>query len=166
MNDMIEEYIAAGVVSDDGVLLIAPESREALARAMRGFKRGDVDVIVRPHFVKRSNRACRYYFGVVVRMISEDTGQDKEAIHDAMCLRFIDPEIVSFVNKTTGEVEERTVPGRSSTLDVSRFYRFVEDVRNFAADWLHVVTPDPDPRWRELDEADERRRLNRRKKAA
>lgn len=162
---VLEEYIAAGDVSNVG-LTMTDDSRRALAQAMRGFKRGPVDIIVRPHFVKRSNRANRYYRGVVLAMMADDTGQDPDTIHADMCQRFLEPEIVTYVNHETGEVEERTVPGRSSKQDVSHFYRFVEAVRDWAAEWLQVVTPDPDPRWRELDLADEARVKRRRKKAA
>lgn len=161
---MIDEYIAAGVVTDSGVLSITSESRAALARAMRKFKRGAVDVIVRPQFHKRSSRANRYYHGCVLKRIVDATQNDKDAVHDDMCDRFIEPQTVSYVNKETGEVDERTVPGRSSRLDVSAFYAFVENVRQWAAEWLDLDIPDPDPAWRELDEADERKA--RRKKVA
>lgn len=154
---MIEEYIAAAEVVEPGILKMTEASRAAMARAMKGFKRGHVDVIVRPHFVKRSSRANRYYHGPVLNAIVLETEQDHDSIHDVMCEKFIPPQTVTFVNKHTGETEERQVPGRSSRLSVSEFYHFVEQVRLWAAEWLGITIEDPDPEWRRLDEADEAR---------
>jgi hypothetical protein len=100
----------------------------------------------------RSAKANRYYWGVVLALIAEHTGHKPEAIHDAMCELHLPDEHgrVEFFNKLTGERLEVEVDGRrSSKLSGHVFYDFVEDVRQWAQDFLNVETPDPDPEyWR------------------
>jgi hypothetical protein len=102
---------------------------------------------------KRSDRASAYYWGVVVKLASEHTGMEPEDLHDEFCARFLTRRQIEVVDYATGEAEQVTVPGRSSSLSVRDFYEFVERVRQFLAEHLDVVTPDPDPSyWRKRAE--------------
>jgi hypothetical protein len=100
----------------------------------------------------RSAKANRYYWGVVLKLIAEHTGHKPEAIHDAMCEMFLPDEQarVEFFNRMTGEkLEVQVESQRSSKLNGMAFYDFVEEVRQWARDFLQVDTPDPDPEfWR------------------
>lgn len=101
----------------------------------------------------RSIKANRYYFGCVLDLMAKDTQQDKDDIHDAMCDRFLKRKVF-MVNRHTGEAEEREVARRSSKLNADEFYAFVENVRLFAAEFLGLTIPDPDPEyWRRRSEA-------------
>jgi hypothetical protein len=96
----------------------------------------------------RSQRANAYYWSTVIGLIKKETGQPEQGIHDSMCEMFLvsDKTKVEFVSKITGEVKEFTVEGRrSSKLAGEPFYEFVENVREWARDFLGIVTPDPDP---------------------
>jgi hypothetical protein len=100
----------------------------------------------------RSAKANRYYWGVVLDLIEQHTGTKADDIHDAMCEQFLPNEQkrVAFFNKLTGEELAVDVDTRrSSKLTGMAFYDFVEDVRQWARDFLQVETPDPDPEyWR------------------
>ena len=161
---MTDEYIGAAENTERGMVM-SEASRQAMVRALKGWQLGPLDVIVRPHQVRRSSRANRYYFGVVLEWMAEETGQDKDSIHEEMCWRFLEPRVISLTNKTTGEVVERKLRGESSKLSVAAFYKFVEETRLWSSEWLKIEIPDPDPGWRALDEADEARRLKRKKVA-
>ena len=138
-----EEYIGAAEITERGMVM-SEASRQAMARALKGWQLGPLDVIVRPHQVRRSSRANRYYWGVVLGWISEETGQDKEAIHEEMCWQFLEKRVLTLTNKTTGETTERLLRGESSKLPVAKFYEFVERVRLWAAEWLQIEIPEPD----------------------
>lgn len=100
----------------------------------------------------RSKKANAYLWGVVYALMSVHTGHSPEDLHDAMCEKFLPSEQkrVEFFNKMTGErLEVETEVRRSSKLAGSPFYDFVENVRQFAREFLDVDTPDPDPEfWR------------------
>lgn len=102
----------------------------------------------------RSDRANAYYWGVVLPQIEclSESGYDASELHDVFCERFIVTERkqVEFYSRLTGE--SFTVPiehRRSSGLSGQEFYDFVEKVRQFAAEFWGIETPDPDPTyWR------------------
>lgn len=96
----------------------------------------------------RSIKVNRYYYGHVLRLISEYNGDDVDDLHDQMCARFLKRRVLS-INKRTGEVDELEVVGRSSKLDPEEFWQFVLKVRLFAAEFFGVETEDPNPAWRD-----------------
>jgi hypothetical protein len=94
----------------------------------------------------------RLLLGCVLAEMATATGHSADEIHDAMCERFLPNESkrVEFFNKQTGEVLTVDVDHRrSSKLTGKAFYEFVEQVRQFAAEFLDVQTEDPNPEyWR------------------
>lgn len=142
-------------VSADGTRLVLDSVNRAALRGLAGER-----VVIGKDKATRSERANRYLWGVVYRWMSiEQVGKDhdetKEAIHDAMCERFLTNEQrrVEFFNRLTGEcLTVDTTARRSSRLAGDAFYDFVEDVREFARTFLNVETPDPDPEyWRKRE---------------
>lgn len=122
--------------------------------ALKFMKDGSVVVrvsLVTPKTI-RAVKLNRYYWGHVLRLMAEYTGDDPEDLHDQMCARFL-KRTVQIVHKHTGEVEDLEVVGRSSKLDTEDFWQFVLKVRLFAGEFLGVETHDPDPGWREHLEA-------------
>jgi hypothetical protein len=116
----------------------------------------------------RSAKANGYYWGVVLEYIAKDTGHKPEAIHDAMCAMFLPDEHarVEFFNRMTGEKLEVDVDSRrTSKLNGMAFYDFVEDVRQWARDFLNVETPEPDPDyWRKRSKKESPADVMRREK--
>jgi hypothetical protein len=146
-----------GRVDLQGRLLMAHQERRRHDARIVALTGKNVVVTVAEEKSTRSDRANAYLWGVVYRFMAEDQcGKDseeaKQAIHDAMCERFLPNQRkqVEFFSKLTGEtLTIDTDPRRSSRLTGEPFYDFVEDVRQFALDFMGVVTPDPDPEyWR------------------
>lgn len=80
----------------------------------------------------RSSKANRYYWGVVVRAICEETGSDPESCHDGLkreaCrLGVLDPSYILLGSELL-EVEPTTVS------DVEAFNRYV----NWVVDWART----------------------------
>lgn len=146
---MLEEIEVLGEVTDRGFRFA---DTAHVTRTLRSFTRGPVSVTFKVLKDTRTSKANRYYWGVVLAGMASETGQSAEDIHDAMCERFLPNEHkrVEFFNRMTGEVLEVEIDTRrSSKLSRKEFYDFVERVRQFASEWLHIETPDPDPSyWR------------------
>jgi len=136
-----------GVVDDAGRLKL--DDRPAFERHIKTLAGKRVLLRIEREQNPRSWQQLRYHFGVVLQMIAEETGQDKEAIHDDMCERFLTMRHVVYLNPSTGEVEEHDVHRRTTGLTAKEMAEFVDKVRLWAGKWLGLVIPDPDPAWRE-----------------
>jgi len=75
----------------------------------------------------RSNPQNKYYFGVVVDMISEETGNEPEETHELLKLKFLKPM------------------GKANTtqLDTREFNLYIEKIQRWAAIELGCIIPDP-----------------------
>ncbi len=91
---------------------------------------------------KRSSASNRYLWGPVYDVVHEHTGQDKQDIHDEMCARFT-TETISRVDPTTGEMIEFEVVRGTSGMKVSRFCKFVDDVKLFWMEFGGLTFEEP-----------------------
>lgn len=75
----------------------------------------------------RSNPQNKYYFGVIVDMISQETGNEPEETHELLKLKFLKPM------------------GKQNTtqLDTREFNLYIEKIQRWAAQELSMVIPDP-----------------------
>lgn len=89
---------------------------------------GPVEIIIRPVKQKRSLPSNRYYWGVVLRLISEHTGHTQEEVHTEMKDMFL--RWYYLIESTT-------------KADGSQFFGYLEFIKWWAASWLGVYIPDP-----------------------
>ena len=75
----------------------------------------------------RSNPQNKYYFGVVVDMISEETGNEPEETHELLKLKFLKPM------------------GKANTTQLStqEFKIYLEKIQIWAIQTLNLNIPDP-----------------------
>lgn len=147
---MLEQFETVGEVTDTGYKF---DDAELVRRMLSGFKRGKVITTFKAAGANaeaqlRSRKANAYYRGVVLKLMAEHSGHTTDELHDAMCEMFIPSEKkqIEFINEMTGEVVQvETDPRRSSKQSPTAFYDFVEQVRQWAREFLNVDTPDPDP---------------------
>ena len=122
-----------------------PKTRAMLCgwvQSIRGIHR----VSIRKAHRGRTLSQNAYLWGVVYPAVraglNEAWGEDMnvDEVHEWMKARFLARPVV---NRQTGEcMGER--PGSSAGLDVSEFCRYVDQVINFAAEWLNVTVPPSD----------------------
>lgn len=80
----------------------------------------------------------RYYWAVVATMIAEETGHSKEAVHEALKLKFL------------GYQDEKGLPivpsvfSDQSNLTVQEKKAFIEECRRWAWDFLNLAIPTPE----------------------
>lgn len=123
-----------GTVSDGGKLLLTPATRGLLMKHLATLTRKPVVVTVAVHTPKRSDRASRYYFGVVVPLIAEHCGYDKQEMHELLAMRFLrmadDP--------VTGSPRRQRTP----ETDSKAFADYVDACIRFASE-LGIYVPQP-----------------------
>lgn len=102
----------------------------AVSREVRRWPDCEGVLTIEQDEAKRSSAANRYLWGPVYDVVHDYTGQDKEDIHDEMKARFT-AETVSRVDPATGEMVEFVVVRGTRRMKVSRFHKFVQDVKLF-----------------------------------
>lgn len=138
---------------DDGKLRIA--DRLKLNKILDQYNGSQVVVTIRPPKAIRSSSANRYYWGIVVKVIADNTGNDSIEVHEYMKSLFLKRQLK--LVDAQGEVISQTEGSLSTTsLSTADFYEYIECIRRFAAEELHLTIPDPDGnadiQWIEDDE--------------
>lgn len=135
-----------GACIEDGKIVL--DDSYAFKTAMWRMRPGRVTITIEQERDRRSAAANRYYWGVVIKLIAEETGQSEMDIHDDLRDRFL-RKTITYTDKRTGLIHEREFSRGSSGLTVSEFYEFVEHARLFAAEFFGMRIPDPDREYRQ-----------------
>lgn len=103
-----------------------------------------VDIIVRKQTRQRSKLQNDYYWGVVMSMICDETGSDRDSVHE-FCRR-------SFLRKRGKEIYVNNYPDRldvrdeipsTTELTTVQFISYTEYIKQWAAQFLGMYIPDP-----------------------
>ena len=97
---------------------------------------GQVEVVVRLYKSNRSGNQNRYYFGIVVEMISKETGYSKDETHEILRSLFL-TEIVYILD------EEVKIAKSTASLNTKSFEEYLERVRHWAQVVLNCRIPLP-----------------------
>lgn len=111
-------------------------NREQFLDAVSQLRDGRVLVSVTDRD-QRSGAQNRYYWGTVVRQLSEHTGYEPEEMHEVLKLKF---------NCRRVEVggEEMEIGGTTTKMDTAEFNAYIEQIQRWAAQELNVILPDPE----------------------
>jgi hypothetical protein len=122
-----------GSVDAAGKLSLSTPIKGLLARHLQTLKDKPVTVTVKVYRKQRTDRQSRYYFGVVVPLIAEHCGYDKQEMHELLAMRFLrvadDP--------VTGSPRRRHTP----ETDTKDFSDYVDACIRLAAE-LGVYIPE------------------------
>lgn len=91
-----------------------------------------IELILRKQAKKRTDPQNRYYWGVVVPMLSEHFGYTKEEMHEALKWQFLKKP----------EANPPTV-GSTRKLSTEEFNNYIESIQVWAASEYSIVIPDP-----------------------
>lgn len=128
----------------DGSQRNEQQQRQLLRAAMRHLPDGPYVWRLEPYAETRRERQSRYYFGVVVKMIAEETGHTKDQIHELLKAMFL-AETIELANPLTGEVTERRIVKSSASLKVGEFADYVTQCQVWAAEFLGLMLPEAEP---------------------
>jgi hypothetical protein len=91
-----------------------------------------IELITRKETNTRTNQQNKYMWGVVYAIISEATGYDPEQVHDAMKVMFASQHLDNGL----------TLTERTSKMSTVRMTQYIEDIKRWAAEFLHVYIPE------------------------
>ena len=117
--------------------------RKDLRDALGRMRDGEVLITISPKRAARSLQQNRWYWGVIVELLSDHTGYTPDEIHEVLKAKFI-PKRLALADGN-GEIrDELVIGGSSAKLNKIEFGEFCESVRRWAAEDLGVVIPDPE----------------------
>ncbi len=121
-------------VSEAGKLTMLPAVRGFMQHHLDSLKGKAVVLTIAPQTRQRTNRQARYYFGVVVPLIAEHCGYEKDEMHDCLAMRFLRIED----DPITGSPRRKRTPAT----DTKEFAEYVDACIRLASE-LGVYIPDP-----------------------
>jgi len=107
---------------------------EKYRRELSKFDEGEeVRVEIEKWFKKRSNPQNRYYWGVVIDILSFHTGYTSEELHEALKAKFLPNRIIL----------DEEVSSTTKELTTAEFEEYMRKIRTFASMELDCYIPDP-----------------------
>lgn len=105
--------------------------------------RYDYEIAVRRLYANRSQQQNKFYWAVVVELLSEHTGYTPDEVHEFLKMQFIPKRLA--VADDNGEVKgEFVIGGSTRKMSTAEFGKYIDSIREWAAMELGVVIPDPD----------------------
>jgi hypothetical protein len=90
---------------------------------------------------KRSNPQNKYYWGVVVQTLSDETGYNLEEMHEIIKHKFLTEH--RLVKGKKGEVIQMNMSGSTSKLDTKQFEDLMARIRIWASQELSIFILEP-----------------------
>ena len=135
----LSEYTTSGFVKN-GELVI--RNQTGWRRALAGFRRCEVIVTVECRHATRSLAQNAYLWGVCYALLAEHTGYTPDELHEWAKAKFL-PKHLAFADGNGEVIDELVIGGSTRKLNKIQFGEFIDAIRQFAAEHLDVVIPDP-----------------------
>lgn len=125
--------IFAATVNEGGRLAIEqPSAFRAYVSRLKGKR---VEVIVRRYLEQRTSEANRYYWGIVVPILAEELGYEKQEAHEVLAMRFLRIEDCPI----TGAPRRKRTPDT----DTKEFSDYTDSCIRLAAELgIHIPSAD------------------------
>jgi hypothetical protein len=118
-------------------------NRKAVTEQLRRMRDCEVVITIEPRKAARSQPQNRWYWGCIIDLLSEHTGYSPEELHELLKAKFLPKKLA--VCDGNGVIRGEFVIGGSTTkLNKNDFGEYCERIRQWAAETLDVVIPDPD----------------------
>jgi len=96
----------------------------------------EVDVTVEKHRSSRSSNQNRYYWGVVIQIISDETGYSRDEMHEILRSKFLREE-AEIGNDKIGYSRSTT------SLKTNEFEDYMSQIRQWSSVELNCYIPEP-----------------------
>ena len=122
--------------NDMQLIIRTSQDRDAAVQAVRAIRSEPLmQVTITEHKKTRRDRQNKYYWGVVLRHISDHTGDDVNSLHEYFKHQFLEGEKVLVLG------QEVMLYPSTAKLNVQAFTKYLDSVTLFAFHELQVVMP-------------------------
>ncbi len=125
--------------NDKGHAVFKPDDVPGFLAHTKGLLGERVTVTMKKYrpYKQRSNEENRYYWGVVIKILSDEIGYTNDEMHEILKYQFLQKEIVSRKGHKT------TIPGSTADLSTSEMEDYLQRVRAWGAEKLSIYIPLP-----------------------
>ena len=123
--------IFTGRIENGKLILDSPHRYLVRLSALNGKL---VELVIRKRRSQRSLNQNAAYWGIVVEILSNHTGYDKDTMHEALKAKF-----ASRTDEKTGLL----VIESTAKMNTVRFNRYYSDIQQWAAEFLGCYIPSP-----------------------
>lgn len=116
------------------------DNRKIFEKTLAQYEDGKIIVEVRREKNKRTLDQNAYYWGVVLKTISIDTGHTEQELHDIL-KGFIPKKTLPFI-KTDGSIVNIPVPRSTTELSTAEFSEYIERIRAKFAMEFGIIIPE------------------------
>jgi endo-beta-N-acetylglucosaminidase D len=118
---------------------------DVFATQLRQLRDGEVEIRIERKKATRSPQANRWYWSCVVGLVAEHTGYTPDEIHEIYKAKFLPKRLA--VSDGNGEIKgEFVIGGTTTKLSTAEFADYCDRIRQWAAEALDVIIPDPEAR--------------------
>lgn len=114
------------------------QQRKLLAAALRGLPDGGYVWALEPVATTRTLKANAWLWGVVYKLIAEETGYTVDQVHEVMKQRHNGERLVD-----PGTGEEFKIGKSTAKLTIEQFSDYIDAVMLDGAEWCGIVWPEP-----------------------
>ena len=101
---------------------------------------GWVELTVRKRIENRSNKQNRYYWGVVIKILSDEMGLSQDETHEILKYQFLKSHVDITI---LGEIERTFFIRSTTSLNTKDMEIYLEEIRQWAASFLNCQVPMP-----------------------
>jgi hypothetical protein len=130
-----------GIVYNGAVAFPDTVMQNLYSNWIQGLEGKDISVTVKKYRKDRSDRQNNWYWGVVIQMITDETGYEKDEVHEYLKSLFLTEKRVIVNNE--GEVLELEMIKSSARLTTTEFIEYGQKCQRWAAENLNLNIPDP-----------------------
>lgn len=105
--------------------------------AVKSLEGKSVEVEIRTGKSTRSTRMNKYYWGVVIKCISSETGYTDEETHEYLKTKFLGYKVVTIAG------ERHPILNSSATLSTDDFQNYLAEIVRWAGEFLNLTIPQP-----------------------
>jgi len=122
------------VLRDDQIVVRCEQYIESVADSGKLY-----EVLVRPYRKNRTVQQNNYYFGVIIKLMCEETGYTKEEMHWMLCRKLLG--VSEIADPESGEMHQ--IVNGTSGLSTTEFSDYMEAVMLWGQQFLHINFPPP-----------------------
>ena len=116
-------------------------ARKGFTQYLQKFEGQEVTVVVKKRQWDRSINQNNYYWGVIVKLIADEVGDDPAKIHALLKVMFLSK--ILHVEGKDKKVMEEKITGTTTKLSTAQTEDYYQKCRVWALDFLGVVIPLP-----------------------